>query len=231
MLLGTRRKTMKNQLAQILRDKGLRQQDLAEALGVSRQTVGYWTKSETLSAKTAASLSSYLGVPIGALLGVPVDGSEAVVKVTGDEPRRPGFERITVYEVEGACGPSGVENGTELVAGFVDIAAWFVNSLPGVTSARSLQIISSSGDSMEPTIAKRSLVLVDTAQTRLSADGVYCLRVEAELYIKRVQRNLDGTLVLHSDNKLYEPMRIRRDDLPLTAIVGRVVYVFNGSGV
>jgi phage repressor protein C with HTH and peptisase S24 domain len=124
-----------------------------------------------------------------------------------------------------------VENGAELVAGFVDIAAWFVNSLPGVTSARSLQIISSSGDSMEPTIAKRSLVLVDTAQTRLSAGGVYCLRVEAELYIKRVQRNLDGTLVLHSDNKLYEPMRIRRDDLPLTAIVGRVVYVFNGRGV
>jgi phage repressor protein C with HTH and peptisase S24 domain len=44
-------------------------------------------------------------------------------------------------------------------------------------------------------------------------------------------RNIDGTLTLISDNPLYPPKNIDRADLPQTAIIGRVVYAFNGRNI
>lgn len=76
----------------------------------------------------------------------------------------------------------------------------------------------------------KAFCVIDTAQTRILADGIYCLCAENQIFIKRLQRNLDGTLLLISDNPRYHPQTI--DKLTLeerTTIVGRVVYVYNGS--
>lgn len=222
---------MQNNLKKIMSDKGVTQQDVADALGVSRPTISNWIRSDNLPAKTAMALCAFLKVPLNELYGTSEQTeSGTVIRVSGIEPPRAGFVRIPVFDVQGACG-SGATNEVELVTGFVDVAAWFVKSLPGVTCSKHLQIISSTGDSMEPTITNRSLVIIDTNQTALRSDGVYCLRVDDELYIKRIQRDIDGTLTMLSDNPLYQPRTIKRSDLPQTAIIGRVVYVFNGRGV
>ena len=225
---------MKNRLAQILKERGIRQQDLADQLGVSRQAVGYWTKAETLSAKNAAMLCAHLKVPLSELFGAETSTEgDHIIKVEGIEPLRPGYIRVPVLDVSGSCGCDGDLNDSagDLVTGAVDLAAWFIQSLPGVVSARQLEIIASTGDSMIPTIEERSLVIIDKAQQAIRSDGVYCLRVDGELFIKRIMRNIDGTLTLISDNPRYPQRSVNKADLPLTAVLGRVVYAFNGRNI
>jgi phage repressor protein C with HTH and peptisase S24 domain len=223
---------MTTAITKIMKEKGISQAELAKALGVARQTVGVWQKTGRMSSSVLPRVAAALQVSAGALVGEETtEQGQTVVRVVSDIPIPEGFIRIPVLDVYGSCGNSTQENSFELVTGAVDMAAWFARSLPGVTSINRLQIVSSSGDSMAPTIGSRSMVIVDRNQSALRGDGVFCFRVGSDLYIKRIQRNLDGTLTLLSDNPQYQPRTIDRADLPQSAVIGRVVYVFNGNSI
>jgi len=219
---------MRNRLKELMQSKGVTQQALANKLGVSRPTISYWTRMESLTVDTATAICGALGVSLSDLIGAEGEGTEKIIPVQTELPPPDGYIRIHVYDVNGSCG-GGCQNSGDLVRGAVDLAAWFARSLPGVTTLNGLQIVSSSGDSMTPTIESRALVLVDTNQTALKGDGIYCLRVGDDLFIKRIMRNLDGTLTMISDNPAYPPSTVDRADLPDTAIIGRVVFAFNGK--
>lgn len=60
-------------------------------------------------------------------------------------------------------------------------------------------LIEARGDSMEPTIRDRDLLLVDVADQELSNPAIHVLRVGEVLLVKRVVRRLDGSLVVTSD--------------------------------
>lgn len=219
---------MKTALKELMNNRGITQQALADTLGVSRAAVSKWQRLGVESIGNLQRIAAALGVSVQDLTD---DATGAVAPVTSGLVR-PGYMRIPVLDVSGSCGNDGDYNDSgDLVTGAVDLAAWFIQSLPGVVSARGLQIIASSGDSMTPTIEERSLVLVDTAQTTFRADGIYCMRVAGDLYIKRVMRNMDGTITLISDNTRYPPRTIDRADLPETAVIGRVVFAFNGRNI
>ena len=68
------------------------------------------------------------------------------------------------------------------------------------------------GESMQPTIQSGDLLLVDTSDRTCSSFGVYVLEIRGERLVKRVQRKLDGSLVLISDNAAYQPDQIGRRD-------------------
>lgn len=211
-------------LSKIMKERGITQRELAESLGVSRQAVAYWQKGGNLSNERIKDIADRLHISADDLFGI-----ETPKTVDASLPVPDGYIRVPVFDVFGSCG-NGRENHSEVITGAVDLAEWFVRSLSGVTSINSLQIISSTGDSMTPTIEPRALLLVDRNQaTFATGDGIYCLRIEDELYIKRVQRNIDGTLTLLSDNVLYKPMTVERSRLDQSAILGRVVFIFNGK--
>ena len=59
---------MKNRLEELRRERGVRQEDLAQALGVSRQTVISLEKGKyNPSLSLAFRLSRYFGIPIEAI--------------------------------------------------------------------------------------------------------------------------------------------------------------------
>jgi phage repressor protein C with HTH and peptisase S24 domain len=221
----------KTQLAKLIKGAGLTQDRVAEALGVTRQTVSYWSRTGSLSSRNAAALSNLLKVPIGTLLGDEAedDADGRIVRVTGAEPVREGYIRVPVFDAAGSCGGGGV--GSDLITGALDLAAWFVRSLPGVVSANHLQVISSTGDSMAPTIEPHAMLLIDAAQNRIGGDGIYCLRIAGDLFIKRVQKNPGGTLTLLSDNPHYPPQPLDAPAVEQTQVLGRVVYAFNGRTI
>lgn len=220
---------MRTTLKALMTERGITQQQLADTIGVSRAAVSKWQRLGVDSVANLQKIASALGIPVSYLTS-GADSEKAIAPVTSGLIR-PGYVRIPVYDVSGSCGSGCANNGGDLVTGAVDLAQWFIQSLPGVVSARGLQIIASSGDSMTPTIEERSLVIVDTAQTAFRSDGIYCLRVDGELFIKRIMRNLDGTLTLISDNPRYPQRTIDRAALPETAIIGRVVFAFNGRNI
>jgi phage repressor protein C with HTH and peptisase S24 domain len=80
------------------------------------------------------------------------------------------------------------------------------------------------GESMQPTINNGDLLLVDTTDRDFNSFGVYVLEVGGERLVKRVQRKLDGSLVLISDNETYQPDQVSGEMLKDVRVIGRVVW-------
>jgi phage repressor protein C with HTH and peptisase S24 domain len=80
------------------------------------------------------------------------------------------------------------------------------------------------GESMQPTIRDGDLLLIDTTDRKLREFGIYVLEFHGERLVKRVQRKLDGSLLLISDNAIYEPERIPAARANEVAVIGRVVW-------
>jgi phage repressor protein C with HTH and peptisase S24 domain len=87
-----------------------------------------------------------------------------------------------------------------------------------------LLLESAIGDSMQPTIRDGDLLLIDITDRKLREFGVYVLEFQGERLVKRVQRRLDGSLLLISDNAIYEHERIPPERAHEVAVIGRVVW-------
>ena len=85
------------------------------------------------------------------------------------------------------------------------------------------------GESMQPNIFNNDLLLVDTTDTTFRNFGIYVIEVRNERLVKRVQRKFDGSLILISDNPVYQPEFIEADLAKEVAVVGRVVW--RGGGL
>jgi phage repressor protein C with HTH and peptisase S24 domain len=80
------------------------------------------------------------------------------------------------------------------------------------------------GESMQPTIHDGDLLLIDTTDGSFRNFGIYVLEVAGERLVKRVQRKLDGSLVLISDNAAYQTDVIPHDRAADVTVIGRVVW-------
>lgn len=84
------------------------------------------------------------------------------------------------------------------------------------------------GESMDPTIRNGDLLLVDTTDRAMSGFGVYVVEVSGERLVKRVQRKVNGSLVLISDNAAYQTDSIPPDLVGDVVVIGRVVWIGGG---
>jgi phage repressor protein C with HTH and peptisase S24 domain len=80
------------------------------------------------------------------------------------------------------------------------------------------------GESMEPRIRDGDLLLVDTTDRTFRNFGVYVIEARGERLVKRVQRKFDGSLILISDNKIYQPESIPADLTKEVQTIGRVIW-------
>lgn len=223
-------------LAKLLSEKGLTQQQVADAVGTSRQAVQRWSAGSPPSLANLKKLANYLGVSVSALVSEDKAAELTMARVTDvSAPPAEYAQRVPVFDVYAACGNRDIEAGAQsdqdVVVGFIDFAKAFLQRLAGVTSLGHLKVVNTRGDSMEPTILQKSFVLVDSNQTRLTADGIYCLRVHGQIFLKRIQRDLDGSILLLSDNPRYQPRQVSRTDLENAEIIGRIIFCFNGCSL
>ncbi|WP_416305174.1 XRE family transcriptional regulator [Neptunicella sp. SCSIO 80796] len=78
-------------------------------------------------------------------------------------------------------------------------------------------------DSMEPTIIKEAHLLIDTSKNELQNAQVFALRINNDIYIKRVHKDISGGVVLLSDNSKYPPINLEKEQLKEIKVVGRVI--------
>jgi len=76
------------------------------------------------------------------------------------------------------------------------------------------------GDSMEPTLKNGSIVFVDRSKREISKEGIFIVSTPGGLFIKRLNRKVDGSIELISDNRLYSPEVLAPSEVN---IVGKVV--------
>ena len=81
------------------------------------------------------------------------------------------------------------------------------------------------GDSMYPTLKSGAMIMVNKHFNGL-CDGIYVMRYEQNLLVKRLQMLPNGIIKVKSDNNIYEPWEINKENLDGTdmEIIGRVVW-------
>jgi phage repressor protein C with HTH and peptisase S24 domain len=77
---------------------------------------------------------------------------------------------------------------------------------------------------MEPHIRNGDLLLIDTKDQTFRNFGIYVIEVRGERLVKRVQRKFDGSLILISDNTVYQPESISAELAEEVRVVGRVIW-------
>lgn len=221
---------MTTNIGKAIKEKGYTHEQIAEELGVTRQAVSQWSSGRVQpSLQRLRKLAEFLGTTVGYLTG-DEEASATPFRMADTSEKVDGLVRVPILDASASCGPGADPTGADIV-GAVDFQPTFIRSLPGVVGPSNLHIVHADGDSMEPTIHDRSFCIVDGKQNELRRDGIYCLQAENQIFIKRIQRNLDGTLTLLSDNERYQPKVIDRATLDSMKVIGRVVYVFSGSTI
>jgi phage repressor protein C with HTH and peptisase S24 domain len=137
-------------------------------------------------------LARYFSVP-ETLLGGPAQS----------EPQSSGLVPVTRVLVRASAGPGALPVGERSLPYFAFDDRW-LRALTG-SGAENLSIIRVEGDSMAPTLNDGDDILVDRAGCNEALrDGIYVLRVEDSLLVKRLAIHpLGKSVTVQSDNPAY----------------------------
>lgn len=133
------------------------------------------------------------------------------------------YAYIPMYDVEVSAGNGAAAYGVAEPANHLAYRKDWLK-LRGLF-AKDLNCVTARGDSMEPTIHSKDTLLVDTSKNNPRDGQIYVIRSSDVLWVKRIQRQIDGSLSLISDNPTYAPMQLNLDDHPDIQVIGQVVQI------
>jgi len=132
------------------------------------------------------------------------------------------FVFIPRYNLKAAAGHGSAVSGEKPIFSMSFRKYWIENFLRA--DSKDLSVLSVKGDSMEGVLNDRDVILVNHADTKPTS-GLYVLRIDGDLVVKRVQRLPGGKMKVLSANEAYEPFEVDlnqpNDEF---AIIGRVVW-------
>ncbi|MCG3683096.1 helix-turn-helix transcriptional regulator [Aliarcobacter butzleri] len=105
----------------------------------------------------------------------------------------------------------------------LELPRYFVNMLGGNENLKNIDAINVIGDSMEPTLNSDNIIFIDKTKNDVLRDGIYAFTTIHGLFVKRIQRRVDGKLDIISDNKDYPSQVLNKNDLE---ILGKVISSF-----
>ena len=89
-------------------------------------------------------------------------------------------------------------------------------------------LIRAINDSMEPTIKCYDQLWVDTSYDYFKVDGIYALKIDRRLIVRRIQVHFDYTCEIICDNQRYENKIINPEQAKDITIVGLVKWYSRG---
>lgn len=173
--------------------------DVANALLVSRQYANQ-IKEKEITEEQLIRLDNYFKTNLAnAKLSGVVNSSEDCIDipVRGEVSASMGYG-VTVYNEEQTASYS--------------VSKKLADDL-GITKSKT-EMIFAQGDSMLPTIEGGDSLLVDHARKEIHDGKVYCVRIEGQLYAKRLQKIPPSTIRIVSDNDKYRSFEIDLSVLP-----------------
>ena len=117
------------------------------------------------------------------------------------------FIKIPVFGNVTASMGYGISVYDENQTGVYEISSKLAKDI-GIVSGKT-QMIFASGDSMYPTIEGGDSLLIDTSKKEVYDGRIYCVRIDGQLYAKRLQKIPPNTVKVISDNeKKYDPFYV-----------------------
>lgn len=199
---------------------GFNQPDFAKFAGVSRRTLIDWEKNSTSPNAVQLSALSEVGVDVNYV----ITGLEKKITSTIDNLPEgyDGFSLVPVHdEVLISAGHGSVICADNQPTSFMAFRNDWIRSRGFLV--KDLKVFITRGDSMSPTIEDKEPILVNTAE-KIPNDGhIFIIRSGEITWVKRIQRQLDGAMLLISDNKAYPPMKLDLETNQDVEILGKVV--------
>jgi hypothetical protein len=203
------------QLEKLIRERGEDYAGLSRLLGRNPAYIQQYMKRGSprrLGEEDRRLLARYFGVDESLLGGA--------ARVTVEE----GLVSIPRLDVNASAGPGAFEAEERRLGRIGFDSAWLRRLGLGGGGPDRLSVIRVDGDSMTPTLSSGDEILVDRddGAGRLR-DGIYVLRIEEALVVKRLSVGPGGRLSVRSDNDAYPGW----PDLEPGAVdvVGRAVWV------
>lgn len=215
---------IRKRLDELIAARGEDYASLSRLLGRNPTYVQQFVKRgvpRRLSEEDRRTLARHFGIA-ERLLGGPEDRSMTAVMPHAGGARGSDYVLIPTLDIGASAGPGALNDGEIPVATLAFQSSWVRTIASGRPEA--LSVIRVEGDSMLPTLADGDQIVVDTDDRERLRDGIYVLRTDDALLVKRLSVNpATRRLSIKSDNLAYPSW----DDCdPATvAVIGRVVWV------
>ncbi|SIN59671.1 Phage repressor protein C, contains Cro/C1-type HTH and peptisase s24 domains [Parasphingorhabdus marina DSM 22363] len=205
-------------LDQLIRSQGDDYASMSRFLGKNPAYVQQFIKRGTprrLAEDDRRKLAAYYRIS-ETELGGPVPAAQSRVPRDG----KAGLVRIPQLQVAASAGPGALAEEDRL-DGNMGFGPEWLKKL-SVDPAK-LSIIRVDGDSMDPTLCDGDDIMVDHRAAELPLrDGIYVLRMDDVLLVKRIALRPGGRLSIRSDNSQYPDWEdVEAAD---TRIIGRVIW-------
>ncbi|MDP3464523.1 MAG: S24 family peptidase [Sulfuricurvum sp.] len=206
--------TIKDVVSGEFPDKKVFDKDVAELLDISQMNFATMKKRNKIPFNELLDFCAKRSIAINWLLYN--QSPESLIEPTNR------FYMVRYFPSVSASAGGGAEN-EELEYEPLMLEENFVISLGGEKELRHIEAINVSGDSMEPSFAYNDIVFINRSKVDVDRGGIFTIRTEHGLFIKRIQVRIDGKLDIISDNKDYPISIAMRNEVE---IVGRVVGRF-----
>ncbi len=188
--------------------------DVADILGLSQMNFATMKKRNKIPYLELLDFCAVKSISINWILYG--QSPESLIETTNK------FFMIKYFSDISASAGGGSDNLDEDMQ-LLKIPEQFVLSLGGQRELKYIEAINVSGDSMEPTFSYNDIIFINRSKTDLHKGGVFIIRTESGLFIKRIQQTKDGKFDIISDNKIYATQTL---DLEEIEVIGKVVSKF-----
>jgi len=135
---------------------------------------------------------------------------------------------IPQYDISASAGMGAYVDGEPEVEMVMADKHWLADHLK--VNPEEVSLIFARGDSMEPTINNGDVLLVSNKEQPIQ-EGIFIIRSDSLLQVKRIQRQTGRMLRITSDNPAYEPFTVNLADENLDfKIIGKVIWTIKRVG-
>ncbi|PIT53882.1 LexA family transcriptional regulator [Snodgrassella alvi] len=226
--------TLRERLQELMSEHGLvTQQELANFAKVSKGLVNQWFKGDTglgkkplLEFEKKTNFSSQWLAEGSGNKYKPSRDNENITTTTLSTTVIPTQSNTTIlrlYDMRASCGFGSCNPDFPELLRTIEIPNNALVELLGTQNLNGVELMPPDGDSMEPTIPRRSITLIKTDIDKFQDSGVYLITFDGYTYIKRLARGKSGVIKVISDNKRYadSDFDIQPDELDRLIIHGK----------
>ncbi|SFV75802.1 putative phage repressor [hydrothermal vent metagenome] len=188
--------------------------DVALALGIGQTTFATMKRRNKIPFVELLDFCAKKSISINWLLYG--QSPESLIESTNKVYMVKYFNHISVSAGGGA---SGDDEKSKKIA----IPELFAKILGGVHELKYIEAINVSGDSMEPTFSYDDVVFIHREKRDISRGGIFVIRTDNGLFIKRISQRDDGLVEVISDNKIYPTQILNQSEIE---VIGKVISKF-----
>jgi phage repressor protein C with HTH and peptisase S24 domain len=207
-----------SRLGILLGEKGWSQKKLSEITGLRTSKISEYVRGNVMpNAESAILIAEALEVRPNWLVlghGAPQEAGQIQMQAMGMGYKVP----LLDTKLAAGAGADPLENRI----GEVVIPDQVMEQLRR-TSTKGLYVMQAEGDSMEPTVADGSYVLIDTDARKLT-EAIFAFRYGETLRLKRLRRFGLADIELLSDNPMYSREEIVGPDKEFFEVIGRAIW-------